>query len=273
MEVAQRSLHAVVVSSSSNASTTPLPTLVAQPTPPQPTDAPRKVDAAAEPAVSDERPEAAVVPAPPASGRPPSERARTSASTPTSSRRRLLPWALLIVAAMVVAGIVTAIAASGSPSGSTAAPPATGKSTQTSRPGASTAAVGSKSATASASSTAASPASPTISPADTATQLTSAISHYYQLVPAHLDQAWGYLTAGYQQNPAGGTTGYHDFWNQIQRVSVSDIVAQPPSSVTAVIDYYYRNGQTVEERTSFGLVRSGGIWKIASSSVLSSKTL
>jgi hypothetical protein len=68
-------------------------------------------------------------------------------------------------------------------------------------------------------------------------------------------------------------TGYRAFWGQIQRVSVSNIVAQPPSTVTATIDYYYKNGQTVEERTRFGLVYTGGIWKIASSSVLSSRTL
>jgi len=103
--------------------------------------------------------------------------------------------------------------------------------------------------------------------------LSSAISSYYKLVPNHLDQAFGYLTAAYQQNPAGGMTGYRAFWGKIQRVSVSNIVAQPPSTVTATIDYYYLNGQTVEESTRFGLVYSGGIWKIASSSVLSSRTL
>ena len=92
-------------------------------------------------------------------------------------------------------------------------------------------------------------------------------------MPNHLDQAWGYLTAGYQVSPAGGMTGYRDFWGQIQRVSVSNIVAQPPSTVTVTIDYFYRDGRAVEERTRFGLVYSGGIWKIASSSVLSSRTL
>jgi len=81
------------------------------------------------------------------------------------------------------------------------------------------------------------------------------------------------MTPYYQQNTAKGTTGYDDFWGLIKSVTVSDIVAQPPSTVIATIDYYYKNGQTVQERTSYGLVFSDGIWKIASSSVLSSTTL
>ena len=92
-------------------------------------------------------------------------------------------------------------------------------------------------------------------------------------MPGNLDQAWGYLTADYQQNHAGGMSGYKDFWDQIQSVSVSNIVASPPSTVTATIDYHYKNGETVEESTKFTLVLSGGIWKIADSHVLSSRTL
>ena len=92
-------------------------------------------------------------------------------------------------------------------------------------------------------------------------------------MPGNLGKAWGYLTANYQQNTAGGMSGYTAFWGQIKSVSVSDIVAQPPSTVIATIDYYYPDGKTVQERTSFGLVLSDGIWKIASSSVLSSTTL
>jgi eukaryotic-like serine/threonine-protein kinase len=98
------------------------------------------------------------------------------------------------------------------------------------------------------------------------------ISHYYTLVPDDLDAAWGYMTPDYQTNHAGGPTGYHDFWDQIQSVSASSIAAQPPSTVTATITYHYKNGKTVVEPTSYGLVLSDGIWKIASSSVLSSTT-
>jgi hypothetical protein len=76
------------------------------------------------------------------------------------------------------------------------------------------------------------------------------------------------MTADYQQNHAGGRNGYQSFWSKVQRVSVSDVVAQPPSTVVATIDYFYKDGSTAEERTSFGLVFQQGQWKIASSAVL-----
>lgn len=101
-------------------------------------------------------------------------------------------------------------------------------------------------------------------------QLSSAITQYYQLVPGNLNAAWNYLTTDYQQNHAGGMSGYQSFWDQIQSVSLSDVVAQPPGTVLATIDYSYKGGKRVRERTSFGLVNQGGLWKIASSSVLSS---
>jgi hypothetical protein len=104
-------------------------------------------------------------------------------------------------------------------------------------------------------------------------QLTSTIAGYYRLVPDHLDQGWVYLTPDYQRNHAGGMSGYTQFWSQIQSVSASDIVAQSPATVVATLTYHYRDGRIVQERTSFGMVESGGVWKIASTSVLSSKTL
>jgi eukaryotic-like serine/threonine-protein kinase len=299
MESAQRSLRAIALASqpdaAAEASTTPISTSMSQ-TPastsmsrrpltstPEPVDAPEEVVAAAEPAVSDDHPEAApapVTPAVPDSGGTAAERTRTS--TPTSSRRRPLLWVVGIAVPVVVAGIVAALVANGSPSGPIAASSSTTTSTQTTRPATSpTPAASTKSTAASTSSatrTATGTASLTSATAtatstDTAAQLSSAISNYYKLVPNNLDQAFGYLTAAYQVSPAGGMTGYRAFWGKIQRVAVSNIVAQPPSTVTVTIDYYYKNGTTVEERTRFGLVYSGGIWKIASSSVLSSRTL
>ena len=92
-------------------------------------------------------------------------------------------------------------------------------------------------------------------------------------MPGNLTQAWGTMTTAYQQNHAGGLSGYKAFWQPIQRVALSNVVANLPSTVVTTIDYYYRDGHTVEERTSFGLVQEGSSWKIASSSVLSSRTL
>ena len=112
----------------------------------------------------------------------------------------------------------------------------------------------------------------TSSTASVSQQLSSALTHYYQLVPGNLDQAWGYLTAGYQQNTARGEANYKQFWNGVQSISLSDITASPPSTVVATLTYADKNGQTVVERTSFTLVQQGGIWKIANSSVITSQT-
>jgi serine/threonine protein kinase len=295
MDAAQRSLRAIALSSqpdTADESTTPISTSMSQ-TPistsmsqrpltpaPEPMDAPGESAAATVPAVSDERPETTAAPATPAL--PASAEALTAparAGTATKSRRRPLLWVVGIAVPLVLAGIVAALLASGSPSGSSVTSSSTTTSTQTTHPATSPTPAASKSKAAAASSASsrssatASQTSATPTPTDTAAQLSAAISNYYKLVPGHLDQAFGYLTAAYQQNPAGGMTGYSDFWGKIQRVSVSNIVAQPPSTVTATIDYYYKNGQTVEESTRFGLVYAGGIWKIATSSVLSSRTL
>lgn len=81
------------------------------------------------------------------------------------------------------------------------------------------------------------------------------------------------MTPDYQQNHAGGLTAYQEFWKPIQRVALSDIVPKAPSTVVATIDYFYQDGREIEERTSFGLVQVGDAWKIASTTVLSSRTL
>ncbi len=146
----------------------------------------------------------------------------------------------------------THVASSGSPSAHTSSHPAT-------------------------SATSTSPASPTTATATSAhqsvaDQLVSTIVDYYKLMPGNLDQAWNWMTADYQQNHAGGRSGYQSFWSQVQRVTASDVTANPPSSVDATIVYYYKNGAVTEERTRFGLVRQQGQWKIASSSVLSSRS-
>ena len=117
------------------------------------------------------------------------------------------------------------------------------------------------------------PSTPTTSsapPQDRATQLRSTIIDYYQLMPGNLAEGWPWMTADYQTNTAGGLSGYQKFWSQIQRVTVSDVTATLPATVNATIDYYYKNGSIIEDRTSFGMVFEQGRWKIASSHVSSS---
>ncbi|HEX6404349.1 MAG TPA: serine/threonine-protein kinase [Pseudonocardiaceae bacterium] len=121
----------------------------------------------------------------------------------------------------------------------------------------------------------ATPVTPTAvpgSPQDTPEQLARAITDYYALVPADLPAAWDRLTADYQQSHAGGFTGYQDFWNPVQRVTVFEVVAKQGHVVDATIDYFFKDGRVVEERTSYGLVADGDLWKIGSSTVSSSQT-
>jgi hypothetical protein len=92
------------------------------------------------------------------------------------------------------------------------------------------------------------------------------------LVPGSLPAAWDRLTATYQQSHAGGFTGYQSFWNAVQQVTVLDVSAAPGDRVDATIDYFFKDGRVVEERTSYGLVAEDGLWKIGSSTVSSSQT-
>ena len=99
-----------------------------------------------------------------------------------------------------------------------------------------------------------------------------AITDYYALMPDDLSAAWERLTTDYQQNHAGGFAGYQDFWNLMQRVTVSDVSAQQGGTVDATVEYVFKDGRVIEERTSYGLLAEDGMWKIDSSTVRSSQT-
>jgi hypothetical protein len=184
------------------------------------------------------------------------------------ARRRHRTWASVIVAAVVIVvaivlatthhggGSNTPNGAAGTPKPATsaAAPTTTTRTTQAPTTTTTTAPAGT---------------SAQATPASVTGQLSSAIVDYYHLVPGNLDAAWTRMTADYQQNHAGGTTGYHAFWAKIDSVGLSDVSARAPDSVTATIDYHYKDGHDDVERTGFGLVRQDGRWKIASSTVLS----
>jgi eukaryotic-like serine/threonine-protein kinase len=122
------------------------------------------------------------------------------------------------------------------------------------------------------------PETPTIAPAvpgspqGTPEQLARAITDYYALVPGNLPAAWDRLTANYQQNHAGGFTGYQNFWNAVARVTAFNVSATPSNMVDATIDYYFKDGRVIEEQTSYRLIAENGLWKIDSSTVSSSQT-
>lgn len=94
---------------------------------------------------------------------------------------------------------------------------------------------------------------------------------YYALLPGDLDAGWARLTPRYQRATARSRDTYASFWGAIDRVSVSDVSASAPGSVTATVTYEYADGRVFVERTSYRLVRDDGTLKIDRSSVLSSR--
>jgi len=179
--------------------------------------------------------------------------------------------AALAVAVLLIAGVLVAVLTHTGPDRSAGSSPGKKPAPTTTAPPRSTTAgsttTGAKTTSASAPSSSA-PAKST-APQDVPGQLTAAIVGYYQLVPGNLSVAWNHMTADYQQNHAGGMSGYQRFWQPIARVTVTGVKASLPDAVTATVNYYYRSGNVVIESTRFGLVQQGGMWKIASSSVLS----
>jgi hypothetical protein len=91
-------------------------------------------------------------------------------------------------------------------------------------------------------------------------------------VPGDLPAAWNRLTMSYQQSHAGGFTAYQNFWSPVQRVTVFDVSAKEGGAVDATIDYFFKDGKVVEERTSYRLVAEDGLSKIDTSTVSSSQT-
>jgi hypothetical protein len=108
--------------------------------------------------------------------------------------------------------------------------------------------------------------------APTAAQLARAITDYYALLPQNTDQAWQRLTPAYQSGTSKNRASYQAFWDSMQRVTATDAVGKPAAGAEATITYYFKNGRVATERTAYGLVPDGGVLKIDSSSVLSSRT-
>jgi eukaryotic-like serine/threonine-protein kinase len=97
------------------------------------------------------------------------------------------------------------------------------------------------------------------------------VRDYYALLPGDLDAGWERLTPRYQRTTARNRETYGSFWGAIDRVSVSDVTASAPGSVTATVTYEYDDGRVYDERTSYRLVPQDGRLKIDRSSVLSSR--
>ncbi|GAA4116358.1 hypothetical protein GCM10022415_13350 [Knoellia locipacati] len=222
---------------------------------------------------------------------PQHDRAREQPPAPTpagdvaeTGRRRRLSPLLLLVAAMVVAGLVWGlVSALNDDNGGDPSTADSGATTQTTPGSASptpsatpttptpsaTPTTSSPSATPTPSATTPSPSAST--PSSSSARLGTAITTYYGLLPGDTDSAWPLLTAGYQRSPSGGRQGFERFWSPVRDVTVSNVRATSPDRVTATITYSYKDGRTVVESTRYRLVDEGGVLKIAASEVLSSR--
>jgi serine/threonine protein kinase len=101
--------------------------------------------------------------------------------------------------------------------------------------------------------------------------LARAVTDYYDMMPRDTDEGWSRLTAGYQQGRAGGRSSYEGFWDSVASVSTSNARGRAPDRAEVTVTYVYKNGRRVTERASYRLVREGGVLKIRSSSVISSR--
>jgi len=232
----------------------------------EPATAPLPAESEQEPTAPVAAAAADVPAAPPA---PPAVERRRGLGIAVPRKRRTL-IAAIAAAVLVIAGVVALIMQAGqSTGGSPAASNSHGASTSHSAAPVILPSPSPSAKPGAGQGTASAPASTGAGSGDRASQLTSTIIAYYRMMPGGVDQGWNWMTADYQTNHAGGHSGYTSFWAQIQAVSVSNVTAQLPNTVVATIDYTYKNGSTVVERTSFGLVFQQNQWKIASSSVLS----
>ncbi|HEY3610017.1 MAG TPA: protein kinase [Pseudonocardiaceae bacterium] len=185
---------------------------------------------------------------------PPDNGPVDSGARPTARGRRRAVLVALVLGVLVTTGVLIAVLTPSSRNTAGAGHPAVTASTTPQRP---------------VTTTVARPPTTTTTPRSTGDQLTNTIVSYYELVPGDLAEAWTRMTPDYQQNHAGGMTGYRRFWQPVARVTVSGVIANPPDAVQATINYVYQDGHVVTERTRFGLVQQNGSWKIASSAVLS----
>jgi serine/threonine protein kinase len=97
-----------------------------------------------------------------------------------------------------------------------------------------------------------------------------AISSYYGMMPANLDQAWSRLSPRFQQSRANGRASYDRWWGTINSVTASEVSTTGPSTVDVTVLYAFKDGTKKRERHRYTLVNQNGTWLIDTSTVLSS---
>lgn len=234
------------------------------------------VDPARRPGMTDVRDRLRALNAAPAEPAPVAATSHPEPPEPDQSnrhrRRVVILAALVVVLAALAGGTVLLLAPTGEHRGRSAAPATTAPVTT---------APSSAPDTTTTQGTRPPPAAPTSPPPPTppttpvADQSTpaSTIAGYYALMPGNLSQAWTWLTAKYQQHPAGGYSGYQTFWSRIRAVRVSNVNPLSTNQVDATVDYSFKDGRVIRERHRYTLINQTGRWLIDESTVLSSQTL
>ena len=177
----------------------------------------------------------------------------TPARQTRTNRRKLSALPLLAALLVVLLGgvigwaLLSGNGGSGQPSGTAAA-----------KPPASNAGSGSHSGTGGS--------APVTRGQPTSQQLADAITNYFQIVPGDLNTGWNLLTQHFQKSRAKNWGTYVGFWNSVDHVDVTSVEGQPPHTATANLVYYYKNGHTVSQTTTFTLQRQDGVLKIAAES-------
>ena len=168
-------------------------------------------------------------------------------------RRSLVAAAAALVAVAVVVVVALLVGGGGDPSAPDEAAVPTGDATT--------------STTESSTSSPAETSTGTTPDPSVAQQQQSAVTSYYGLIPGNLADGWSRLTPSYQQNTAGGFSGYENFWGGVRGVNVSDVRAAGNDTVRGTVAYTEPGGRVIRERTEFRMVMRDGIWKINGTSV------
>jgi hypothetical protein len=98
----------------------------------------------------------------------------------------------------------------------------------------------------------------------------AAISAYYALMPGNLDQAWTRLTPKFQAHPAGGRSGYEEWWSTVSTVACTQVTLTGSNTVEATILYTFTSGERRRELHRYTLVNQNGVWLIDAVTVVSS---
>ena len=195
-----------------------------------------------------------------------------AAAPPTNRRRRsgAIAAILVLVTVLIVAGAVlinpwrSAVDDAGRPVGTTAPTETSAPQTSEAEPTPPAAVDPAPVPTAT---------EPQPAPATPEQQVVETVSDYYAMLPGDLDAAWPLMTADYQENHAGGRSGYEAFWSNVVSVEIADLSASAPDQGQATLTYRFTDGRVVQEVTSYQLVDEGGVLKIAGTEVLSSSQL